>query len=154
MTGDDTVRLTYTELAEARGISLASARRMVHRHKWPKQIGNDGLTRVSIPVSALDRPESASSDASDDIIDDAIEGATDDAAIAVIPGATIGAAPVQVVPLDEAVAAFGKATSDAITGAINGATTGVIMALQESITTLRVELYSQRDRAEAAEKQL
>jgi hypothetical protein len=54
----------------------------------------------------------------------------------------------QVVPIDEALVAFAKVTTDAI----NGATTGVIMALQEAVTTLRVELHTQRDRAETAEK--
>jgi hypothetical protein len=57
--GDETVRLTYSELAHARGITLAAARRMTLRHKWPKQVGNDGLSRVSVPVSALARPDDA-----------------------------------------------------------------------------------------------
>src|SRR3954447_24164963 len=51
--GDETVRLTYSELAKTRGITLAAARRMTLRHKWPKQIGNDGLSRVLVPASAL-----------------------------------------------------------------------------------------------------
>src|SRR3954452_19129218 len=130
MTGDDAVRLTYTELAEMRGISLASARRMVHRHKWPKQVGNDGLPRVSVPASALARPETATNgttndttnDTVDDARDDISNGATDDAITDIIPGVMIGASPVQVVLLDEAVTAFAKATTDAITGAIYGAT--------------------------------
>jgi hypothetical protein len=46
-------------LAKARGITLAAARRMTLRHKWPKQVGNDGLTRVSVPASALGRVERA-----------------------------------------------------------------------------------------------
>src|SRR3954451_501786 len=50
---DETVRLTYSDLAKARGITLAAARRMTLRHKWPKQVGNDGLSRVSVPTSAL-----------------------------------------------------------------------------------------------------
>src|SRR4051794_18148861 len=54
---DETVRLTYSELATARGITLAAARRMTLRHRWPKQIGNDGLSRVLVPASALVRPE-------------------------------------------------------------------------------------------------
>src|SRR3954452_6369998 len=49
-----TLRLTYAELAKARGITLAAARRLTFRHKWPKQIGNDGLTRVSVPATAVD----------------------------------------------------------------------------------------------------
>src|SRR4051794_40578870 len=54
---DETVRLTYSELAKARGITLAAARRMTLRHKWPKQVGNDGLSHVLVPASALARPE-------------------------------------------------------------------------------------------------
>src|SRR3954451_14713225 len=57
---DETVRLTYSDLAKARGITLAAARRMTLRHKWPKQVGNDGLTRVSVPASALGRVERVS----------------------------------------------------------------------------------------------
>jgi hypothetical protein len=52
---DETVRLTYTELAKARGITLQAARRLALRHKWRKQLGNDGLTTVWVPVSALPR---------------------------------------------------------------------------------------------------
>src|SRR4051812_15518266 len=55
MSDDRTVRLTYAELARARGITQAAAKRMALRHRWPKQIGNDGLSRVSVPASALVR---------------------------------------------------------------------------------------------------
>src|SRR3954469_4972788 len=55
---DETVRLTYAELARARGITSAAAKRMALRHRWPKQIGNDGLSRVSVPASAIARPAS------------------------------------------------------------------------------------------------
>ena len=50
---DDTRRLTYGELAAARGVTVATARRMATRYKWPKQVGNDGLARVAVPVAAL-----------------------------------------------------------------------------------------------------
>src|SRR4051812_40332357 len=50
---DDTRRLTYGELAAARGVTVATARRMATRYKWPKQVGNDGLARVSVPEAAL-----------------------------------------------------------------------------------------------------
>src|SRR4051812_45127947 len=55
---DETVRLMYTELARARGITQAAAKRMALRHRWPKQVGNDGLSRVSVPASALVRQTS------------------------------------------------------------------------------------------------
>lgn len=52
--GDGTRRMTYAELAQAKGISLASARRLVRRHGWPRQIGNDGgIVRVLVPLSYL-----------------------------------------------------------------------------------------------------
>src|SRR3954453_18822627 len=57
---DETRRLTYGELAAARGVTVATARRMAPRYKWPKQVGNDGLARVAVPVAALramDRPD-------------------------------------------------------------------------------------------------
>jgi hypothetical protein len=51
--GDGTRRMTYAELAEARGISLASARRLARRHHWPRQIGNDGVVRILVPLGHL-----------------------------------------------------------------------------------------------------
>lgn len=54
--GDGARRMTYVELAEARGISLNAARRLTLRHRWPKHPGNDGLVRVSVPLSALAKP--------------------------------------------------------------------------------------------------
>ena len=54
--GDGAWRMTYAELAEARGISLPSARRLVLRHHWPRQMGNDGIVRVTVPLTALEKP--------------------------------------------------------------------------------------------------
>jgi len=50
---DGARRMTYAELAEVRGISLSSARRLVLRHRWPRQRGNDGVVRVIVPLTAL-----------------------------------------------------------------------------------------------------
>jgi len=51
--GDGARRMTYAELAAARGISPASAKRLTQRHRWGRQIGNDGVVRVIVPLSAL-----------------------------------------------------------------------------------------------------
>ena len=40
--------LSYTELADLRGISKASATRMSFRHKWRRQAGNDGKKPATI----------------------------------------------------------------------------------------------------------
>ena len=50
---DETVRLTYAEIAKARGITQAAAKRMAIRHRWPKQVGNDGLSRVQVPATLV-----------------------------------------------------------------------------------------------------
>jgi hypothetical protein len=58
--GDGARRMTYAELATVRGVSLASARRLVLRHRWPRQTGNDGVVRVTVPLTALRKnPETA-----------------------------------------------------------------------------------------------
>ena len=49
--GDDVEWLTYSQLAKARGISTASARRLAFRHKWRRQHGNDGTARVAVPMT-------------------------------------------------------------------------------------------------------
>src|SRR5690242_12778545 len=50
--------MSKAELAAARGISLASADRLVRRRKWRRQKGNDGRVRVLVPAgTASDVPE-------------------------------------------------------------------------------------------------
>ena len=69
----DTRSLTYAELAEALGITAASAKRLAIRRAWPKSQGNDGKARVMVPVDRLDaartgddRGDAAGVDAGDD----------------------------------------------------------------------------------------
>jgi hypothetical protein len=50
--------LTYAELAEALGITPASANKTARRRRWPRHIGNDGRTRVTVPDEALVRQDS------------------------------------------------------------------------------------------------
>ena len=45
-----TRRMTYAELGKARGISAKSAERLAQRRRWPRQIGNDGMARVLVPL--------------------------------------------------------------------------------------------------------
>jgi len=49
-----TTALTYEELAARTGMSLASARRLVHRRKWRKAKGNDGRAVVQVPDDFLE----------------------------------------------------------------------------------------------------
>src|SRR5215211_2764936 len=70
MTDADSVRVTYAELARARGVSMAAARRLAQRHRWPKQVGNDGLSHVLVPATYLARSETDCSDVATDIMGD------------------------------------------------------------------------------------
>jgi hypothetical protein len=46
---DGTRWLSYPELATSRGISVASASRLVRRRKWQRRTGNDGTVRILVP---------------------------------------------------------------------------------------------------------
>ena len=65
--GDGARRMTYAELAAVRGISPASAKRLAQRHRWGRQVGNDGVTRVTAPLSALVNTASVAGDVIGDV---------------------------------------------------------------------------------------
>jgi hypothetical protein len=54
--GDGARRMTYAELAAVRGTSQASAERLVRRRRWPRQVGNDGVVRVTVPLTEATNP--------------------------------------------------------------------------------------------------
>lgn len=45
--------MTYAEMAEAFEIKLSSAKKLAQRKKWPRVLGNDGLAKVRVPISAV-----------------------------------------------------------------------------------------------------
>jgi hypothetical protein len=48
-----TFSVTYVELAAKLDITVPSAKTLVRRHRWEKRPGNDGLTRILVPVEYL-----------------------------------------------------------------------------------------------------
>src|SRR3954454_19875632 len=60
-----TTALTYEELAARTGMSLALARRLVHRRKWRKAKGNDDRAVVQVPDDFLDHHKGKHPDAHD-----------------------------------------------------------------------------------------
>src|SRR3954451_5212274 len=70
MTGNDTVRVTYAQLARARGVSIGAARRLAQRHRWPKQIGNDGLSHILVPATFLAGSDPDATGVADDVATD------------------------------------------------------------------------------------
>ena len=53
----ETVTLTYAELAARLGVKDESARKTAQRRRWRKFKGNDGFTRVEVPLEDLPPPE-------------------------------------------------------------------------------------------------
>ena len=62
--GAEPVRImTYRDLAAALGIDEESAQRRAQRRKWRRMRGNDGKTRVAVPMSVIpDAPADSPSD--------------------------------------------------------------------------------------------
>ena len=122
--GDGARRMTYAELAQARGISLPAARRLTLRHHWPKQTGNDGLVRVSVPLLALGKPRKTAinADPASPSIDSVSDSKTD-------PG------------------------SDAKTDGVSD-TTRAILVLESAVEGLCEQLVIANQRADRAEQQV
>src|SRR5215207_9332352 len=72
-----TTALTYEELAARTGMSLASARRLVHRRKWRKAKGNDGRAVVQVPDDFLEHHQGKHSGIHDGVHHDGHDGAHD-----------------------------------------------------------------------------
>jgi hypothetical protein len=45
--------LSYRELADIWGVALPAAKARVRRARWRRQVGNDGVGRVEVPVEAV-----------------------------------------------------------------------------------------------------
>jgi hypothetical protein len=47
--------MTYDDIASEMGLKPASSRQLVRRNKWRRVPGNDGRTRIEVPVEELER---------------------------------------------------------------------------------------------------
>src|ERR1700733_9110687 len=61
-TGADDRWMTFTELADARRMSRASASKLVRRKGWRRQTDNQGTVRILVPLEAMDSPPDGPSD--------------------------------------------------------------------------------------------
>jgi hypothetical protein len=73
-----TKSLTYEELGQALRITPASAKRLAIRRKWSKAPGNDGKTRVTVPLERLEGARHVTDVTTADITEDAPGGDTED----------------------------------------------------------------------------
>ena len=55
VTGVSVRVMTYDDIASEMGLKPASARQLVRRNKWRRVPGNDGRTRIEVPVEELER---------------------------------------------------------------------------------------------------
>jgi len=54
MDADRTRSLTYTEMASMMAITVASAKNLTRRKRWPRTKTNEGLVRVLVPLDYLE----------------------------------------------------------------------------------------------------
>lgn len=77
----ETRLLTYEELGAALNITPASAKRLAIRRKWAKKPGNDGKSRVAVPVERLAvKPPPVTGDSTSDDTDGDTSDSTGDGA--------------------------------------------------------------------------
>jgi hypothetical protein len=62
MDGGTTFSVTFAELATKLGITVPSAKNLVRRKRWPRHAGNDGLTRITVPVAYVEENAGTSTD--------------------------------------------------------------------------------------------
>jgi transposase-like protein len=81
-----TISVTFAELAMKLGLTVPSTKNLVRRKKWSRHAGNDGLTRIIVPVAYIE--ENASTDAGTDAatptVDTGTEAGTHLAALAAL----------------------------------------------------------------------
>jgi hypothetical protein len=65
MDGGTTFSVTFAELATRLGITVPSAKNLVRRKRWSRHAGNNGLTRITVPVAYVE--ENASTDTGTDV---------------------------------------------------------------------------------------
>ena len=64
---DDTVQMTYEDIAAKLKIEVDSARKLVRRRRWKRTTGNDGKTRIEVPLDYdWDRGREAPADTPED----------------------------------------------------------------------------------------
>ena len=174
--GDGARRMTYAELAAVRGISPASAKRLAQRHRWGRQLGNDGVTRVTVPLVFLQKPLdfNATTVSPDKMVSPATgmtdrvttgmtgpapaSVVTDDVAPGVIPVTEALAKAVEVLRdqlgvanrrVDELLYQLAEKGSDPDPLTVIG-----IQTLSQAVEMLREDVGHERDRAEQAERRI
>jgi hypothetical protein len=145
-------RMTYAELAAVRGISRASAKRLAQRHRRGRQVGNDGVVRVTVPLSALVHT-TKTQDVAGDVIGDV--------APSVIPVTPTLSAKTQrkvVTPdtdsLSSATGATDPVTAIDVTADVAGDVTPATEPLARAVDVLGAQLEHERDRANRSERRV
>ena len=149
--GDGARRMTYAELAAVRGISLPSARRFVLRHRWPRQTGNDGVVRVTVPLTALGKsPET------EDFCDTTTPGfvTTTDRVTPVSVSHVTDAMTVERVSTTDATAAAAVTTTDPLTVIAIQTLSQAVEMLREDLGVANSSLLSEHERAGQAERRV
>lgn len=130
--------LTYSELAQALGITRESARQLAMRRRWPRRTGNDGRARVAVPVSELASPRDPPSDTPSITPDDTPDEAPQPETVAVL-----------VRHVERLELELAKAQASLETERTRGAQVDVLKAVLDVERERVAELRAERDRWQA-----
>src|SRR3954451_4920548 len=142
---DETRSLTYLQIAQLRRISLDSAKRLVLRRGWERTPGNDGLTRILVPLDALPVGDDIRPDVRPDVGDD-VQGSV---------GPTLNGNSSKAAPLlnghDDPTVGPTDNDYDGLTVRLISAMTSALHTLETSLGSLHEQLSAANQRAENAE---
>jgi hypothetical protein len=124
---------------------------MVMRAKWPKQIGNDGLTRIAVPASAV---PAATLAATNGATNGGHDGDHDGAHNGAVPGAAVAATMAKDLAPSPAAAAdtMANTVAAAMTAAVSAAMAATMADTTRTIMALETAIVALRERAERAEQ--
>jgi hypothetical protein len=143
MDTDHTRSLTYAEMASLMAITIASAKNLTRRKRWPRQRGNDGLVKVLVPLDHLEG--NGSGEGRHDGPHDGLDGGRQDALV------TIAALERHVARLEASLEAAEKALAEARSEAdaarakvlAEAVTTAALRATLEAVSAERDRLADQ-----------
>jgi len=163
--------LTYAGAADRLGLTPEAVRALARRQHWPRRSPNavGGQTWILVPADRLEATVAnghaengrrhGRRDNTEILLVAAVQNGDGQGAPADTGEHIDHRAPADTDAPDRrineiltAVRGVREAVTHATRDALNESNKDVIVALQEAITTLRVELYAQRDRADAAER--
>ena len=143
--------MTYDDIASEMGLKPASARQLVRRNGWRRVPGNDGRTRIEVPVDELERAIRGGVDTPVDVVEPDVEAPVESPFEAPLVAALTSHIERLERALTDSEAALSSTTGerDDARASVHAMREEVLIA-RGQIDVMRVQLDAERDRTAAA----